>query len=82
MNTIIEKIRTDFFEDFAPLCPEETERLCEAREKFIQALTPKQKMLFEEFEQAHEDFYSAYEEKAFSQAFKSAFRFALELFQT
>ena len=79
MDSIIEKIREDFFEDFTPLCPEETERMGEVRERFFQTLTNEQKLLFEEFEEAREEFYSAYEEKAFSHAFKSAFRFALEL---
>ena len=79
MNSILDKICLDFFNNCGPFCEEESELAELARKELYDTLTDEQKMLFNKFDSVNENFYWAHEDTVFRRAFQLGFKLALEI---
>lgn len=79
MNSILQKICLDFFNNCGPLCSEESKHSEVARKELCDALTKEQKLLFDKFDSLNEDFHWAHEDEVFRRAFQMGFKLAMEI---
>lgn len=79
MNSILDKICLDFFNNCGPFCEEQSQNAECARKELYDTLTDEQKILFNKFDSVNENFYWAHEDTAFRRAFQLGFKLALEI---
>ena len=79
MNSILDKICLDFFNDCGPFCEEQSQDSERARQDLYDTLTDEQKLLFNKFDNINEAFYFDHEDRVFRRAFQMGFQLAMEI---